>query len=117
MKIIKEYTLMGDNTSGSFAEDIREAFLKAGFPEPETDFFSGKIVGILDDYAACAGKGAKVKYRCWKSPVNMEFRILIPGEPNSCSACAIVRSRYISGTIPGSNPDKRYGYFRKHELK
>ena len=72
---------MGDNSSGSFAENGREALLKAGCQESATEFFVEKIVGILDDYAACAGEGTKVKYRSWKSPVNMEFRILIPGKP------------------------------------
>ena len=61
MKIIKEYTLTDDNSSGSFAENGREALLKAGFPESDTAFFVEKMVGILDDYAACAGEGAKVK--------------------------------------------------------
>ena len=81
MKIIKECALMGDNSSGSFAKDSREALLKAGFPEFEAEFFVEKMVGILDDYAACAGEVTKVKYRSWKSVVNMEFRILIPGKP------------------------------------
>ena len=81
MKILKECTLMGDNASGSFAENGRAALLKAGFPESETAFFVEKMVGILDDYAAYAGEGTKVKYRSWKSPISMEFRILIPGKP------------------------------------
>ena len=81
MKIIKEYTLTGDNASGSLAENGRKVLLKAGFPESTTEYFVEKMVGVLDDYAACAGEGAKVKYWGWKSPVNMEFRILIPGEP------------------------------------
>ena len=81
MKIIKECTLTGDNSSGSFAENSREVLLKAGFPESETAFFVEKMAGILDDYTACAGEGTKVKYRSWKSPVSMGFRILIPGEP------------------------------------
>ena len=80
MKIRKECTLIGDNASGAFAEDSRAALLKAGFPEPETDFFVAKFVDVLDDYTACAGEGAKVKYRIRKSLVNMEFRILIPGD-------------------------------------
>ena len=72
---------MADNSSGTFAQDSRGALLKAGFPEGETDFFIGKFIDVLDDYTACTGEGAKVKYRIWKSLVNMEFRILIPGEP------------------------------------
>ncbi|MBR5344820.1 MAG: cation:dicarboxylase symporter family transporter [Clostridia bacterium] len=81
MKIRKECTLMGDNSSSAFADYSREALLKAGFPESDTDFFVGKIVNLLDDYTACAGEGATVKYWVWKGLVNMEFRILIPGVP------------------------------------
>ena len=55
MKIIKEYTLTGDNASGSLAENGRKVLLKAGFPESTTEYFVEKMVGVLDDYAACAG--------------------------------------------------------------
>ena len=70
---------MGDNSSGAFAEDSCCALLKAGFPEAQATFIVRKFVKMLDDYTALAGEGAKVKYRIWKSPVNMEVRIQIPG--------------------------------------
>lgn len=42
--------------------------------------FIQKLVSVLDDYADCHGEGVKVKYLIWKGIVNMEFRVLIPGE-------------------------------------
>ena len=42
--------------------------------------FIQKLVSVLDDYADCLGEGVKVKYLIWKGIVNMEFRVLIPGE-------------------------------------
>ena len=48
--------LMRDNAANAVAEDSREALRKTGFSEPEIELFVGKIVGILDDYAAAFGE-------------------------------------------------------------
>ena len=81
MKALRDYTLKDDNALNPIVTDSLEVFRKAGFSESEISFFNERIVGLLDDYAASIGKGAKVKYQIWKSPVNVEIRIHIPGAP------------------------------------
>ena len=81
MKALRDYTLKDDNALNPIVTDSLEIFRKAGFSESEISFFNERIVGLLDDYAASIGKGAKVKYLIWKSPVNVEIRIQIPGPP------------------------------------
>lgn len=80
MKIRSESALMSDNTSNAMVEDSRKILLKSGFSASEAEMFIQKLVSVLDDYADCLGEGVKVKYLIWKGIVNMEFRVLIPGE-------------------------------------
>jgi hypothetical protein len=81
MKVFKDYTIMDDNASNPIVTDGEQVLLKAGFSELEISYFAESIVMLLDDYAASIGKGARVRYRIWRSLVNVEIWIQIPGAP------------------------------------
>ena len=76
----KESALMRDNRKSPIAEDSRETLRKEGFSESETELFVGKIVDVLDDYAAAFGDGTEVEYRFRKRLVKLDVLIVIPGE-------------------------------------
>ena len=78
--IKKDSALLCDNTSNVIVEDTRNALLKAGFSDSDTDLFAGNMIEVLDDYAAFGGDGAEMKYRIWKGLMRMNIQILIPGE-------------------------------------
>ena len=81
MRGFKDYTIMDDNASNPIVTDSKQVLMKAGFSESEISYFAESIVMLLDDYAASIGKGAKVRYRIWRSLVNVEIWIQIPGAP------------------------------------
>ncbi len=71
---------MRDNASNPLLEEGAKLYRSAGFSDDQTDLFTEKSLGVLNDYAELLGEGTDIEYRIFRGVLGIMVRVYIPGQ-------------------------------------
>ncbi|MBR4574304.1 MAG: cation:dicarboxylase symporter family transporter [Lachnospiraceae bacterium] len=76
----KKSVLMRDNASNPLLEEGAKLYRSAGFSDDQTELFTEKSLGVLNDYAELCGEGTDIEYRIFRGVLGIMVRVYIPGQ-------------------------------------
>lgn len=78
--LLKKGTLLKDNITNPIVSEARGILDEAGFSADNIEYYTERLIDILDDYARRFGSDKEIEYVIRKRRLNLEVRLVIPGK-------------------------------------
>ena len=78
--LLKKGTLLKDNITNPIISEARVILDESGFSTDNIEYYTERLIDILDDYARRFGSDKEIEYVIRKRRLNLEVRLVIPGK-------------------------------------